>query len=218
MMLSDCFPIWDKLDTATQNALVASAQSRHVSAGAIVHNGTERCTGLILVQRGLLRVFSLSDDGREVTLYRLLERDICLFSASCMIQGLQLDLSIQAEQDTDFWLISPEVYKNLMEQSPALSAFTTRLMAGRFSDVMWLVNQILWKRMDQRVAAFLLEEAALQGADTMRLTHETIANHLGTAREVITRTLKYLRDEGCVELARGTVRITDAAALERLQK
>ena len=197
---------------------MSAAQPRHAANGTLVHNGSENCTGLILVQRGLLRVYLPSADGREITLYRLLERDICLFSASCMINGLQLDLAIQAEQDTNFWLISPEVYKRLMEQSPALAAFTTELTATRFSDVMWLVNQILWKRMDQRVAAFLLEEAALQGTEVLRLTHETIANHLGTAREVVTRTLKYLRDEGCVELARGTVRIKDASALERLQK
>ena len=218
MNISDCFPIWDKLEQGIQTALIASSRLLHANAGDIVHNSAENCTGLILVQHGLLRVYSLSPDGREITLYRLLERNICLFSASCMIRGLQLDLAIQAEQDTDFWLISPDVYKQLMEQSPPLSTFTTELTAGRFSDVMWLVNQILWKRMDQRVAAFLLEESALQGTETLHLTHEAIANHLGTAREVVTRTLKYLRDEGDVELARGIVSITDATALERLQK
>ena len=216
MNLSECFPVWDRLDAPVRQTLEESAQLHHAPVGHIIHDGSENCTGLILIRNGRLRVYSPSEDGREITLFRLLDRDMCLFSASCMIHEMQLELAIQAETETDFWLIPPDIYKAQMEVSPALSAFTSRLTAGRFADVMWLVNQILWKRMDQRLAAFLLEEASLQGSNTLRLTHEAIGRHLGTAREVVTRMLKYLRDEGWVRLSRGEVQITNAQALKRL--
>ena len=212
----DFFPMWNRLDAQTQAALTASARPRQARPGDMLHSGSAECTGLILVRSGQLRAFALSEDGREVTLYRLLERDICLFSASCMVSGLQLDLAIRAERDSAFWLIPAEVYRRLMETSASLSAFTSQLMAGRFSDVMWLVNEILWKRFDRRLAAFLLEERALEGSDRLRLTHEAIGGHLGTAREVVTRMLNDFRDEGLVRLSRGVVEIADADRLRTL--
>ena len=103
-----------------------------------------------------------------------------------------------------------------MEQSAPLSNYTNEVMAARFSEVMWLVEQVMWKSMDKRVAAFLLEEAAIEKTDRLSITHETIANHLGTHREVVTRMLRYLQRENMVKLARGAVEITDRTGLEAL--
>ena len=89
-------------------------------------------------------------------------------------------------------------------------------MATRFSEVMWLIEQIMWKSVDKRLANFLLEEAALENSDVLKLTHETIANHLGTAREVVTRMLRYFQNEGYVKLTRGAVEITDRSGMEEL--
>ena len=103
-----------------------------------------------------------------------------------------------------------------MQESAPLSNFTNEIMATRFSEVMWLMEQIMWKSFDKRLAAFLLEESTLEGDNTLKLTHETIANHLGTAREVVTRMLRYFQTEGMVKLARGTVEITDAEKLRQM--
>ena len=89
-------------------------------------------------------------------------------------------------------------------------------MAARFSEVMWLMEQIMWKSFDKRLAAFLLEESALEETPVLKITHEAIANHLGTAREVVTRMLRYFQSEGMVKLARGTVEITDADKLRQM--
>ena len=218
MQVSDCFPNWSALEPAVREGLTRAALPRHAPRGTLLHNGSSECTGLLLVKSGQLRVFIPSEDGREVTLYRLLERDVCLFSAACLVHDLQVELSIQAQQDTDYWLIPPEVYRRLMASSPALAAFTNQLTAGRFSDVVWLIQQILWKRFDQRRAAFLLEERSLSASDALSMTHEAIANHLGTAREVVTRMLKYFRDEGLVRLGRGSIELTDVRGLEALQE
>ena len=91
------------------------------------------------------------------------------------------------------------------------------LMASRFSEVMWLIEQVMWKSLDKRVAAFLLEEASIEGSSVLKITHEAIANHLGTHREVITRMLRYFQSEGMVRLSRGMVRLLDEDRLRQLQ-
>lgn len=99
----------------------------------------------------------------------------------------------------------------------AVANFTSELMATRFSEVMWLIEQIMWKSLDKRVAAFLLEESAIEGTALLKITHETIANHLGTHREVITRMLRYFQSEGLVKLSRGAIEVTDPVGLSNLQ-
>ena len=217
MELQSCFPIWDKLSAVQQDTILGSLISRQVKKGALIHSGSTDCTGLLLVKSGQLRAYILSDEGREVTIYRLFGRDICLFSASCMLRSAQFDVTIDAEKDTDLWIIPAEVYRRVMEESAPLSNYTNEIMAARFSEVMWLVEQIMWKSMDRRVAAFLLEESAIEGRDRLFITHETIANHLGTHREVVTRMLRYLQDEGLVKLSRGAVELRDLKGLTALR-
>ena len=100
-----------------------------------------------------------------------------------------------------------------MSESVQLSNYTNELMAERFSEVMWLIEQIMWKSLDKRVAAFLLDESAIEDSDELKITHETIANHLGTHREVITRMLRYFQSEGMVKLSRGSITILDKTKL-----
>ena len=216
MEFSSLFPVWNRLTAEQQAALSGSVFSRKVNKGDVIHNGDADCTGLLLVRSGQLRAFILSEDGREITIYRLFERDLCLFSASCMMRSIQFDVVIEAEKDTELWVIPAEIYKHLMAESAPLSNFTNEVMATRFSDVMWLVEQIMWKSLDKRVAAFLLEESALEGSDTIQMTHEMIANHLGTHREVITRMLRYFQSEEIVRLSRGAVRLLDRQRLTEI--
>lgn len=210
------FPIWEQLDKAQQARIESQLLDRSAKKGTFVHGGGKECTGLLLVKRGQLRAYLLSEDGREITLYRLFDRDLCLLSASCMIRSIQFDITIEAEKDTELWVIPPAVYSQIMKQSTAVANFTNELMASRFSEVIWLIDQILWKRFDQRLAGFLLEETNIEGSDTLRLTHETIGNHLGNPREVVTRMLKYFSEEGLVRLSRGMVELCDKKRLQAL--
>ena len=216
MTIDQFFPVWDQLTPQQRELLTASAASRTVSRGTLLHSGSADCVGLFLVRAGQLRAFILSDEGKEVTLYRLFSRDICLFSGACMFSQLSFDIHVEAEQDSLLWVVPPMVYQQLMERSAPLANFTNQLLSGRFSEVMWLLDQILFRRFDSRLAAFLLEESAIQGTDDLSITHERIARHLGSAREVVTRMLKYFQSEGMVSLSRGTVRLTDRAALSAL--
>lgn len=207
------FPVWGKLTPAQQSRILGSVMSRTVKKGTVIHNGSEECTGLLLIKSGQLRAYILSEEGREITIYRLFDRDMCLFSASCMLRSIQFEVVIEAEKDTELWIIPSEVYKGIMEESAPVANYTNELMAARFSDVMWLIEQIMWKSLDKRVADFLLEEASIEESRELKITHEAIANHLGTHREVITRMLRYFQSEGMVQLSRGLVRITDEEKL-----
>ena len=217
MNFPDYFPIWDQLNQDQQGRLQNSVALRSAPKETVLHNGDMDCTGLLLVKSGQLRAYILSDEGREITLYRLFDRDMCLFSASCMMRSIQFEVTIEAEKDSRLWIIPPEVYQRLMEESAPVANYTNELMASRFSEVMWLMEQIMWKSLDKRVAAFLLEEASIEGSSVLKITHEAIANHLGTHREVITRMLRYFQSEGMVRLSRGMVRLLDEDRLRQLQ-
>ena len=216
MDVQDFFPVWAQLTPQQQKILTQSAIRRSIPKGTTLHSGSTECTGLLLVCSGQLRAFILSDEGREITLYRLFERDICLFSASCMLRSMQFEIMIAAEKDTELFIIPADVYQSVAQQSAPAANFTTEIMAGRFSEVMWLMEQIMWKSFDRRLARFLLDESALEGTAVLHLTHETIANHLGTAREVVTRMLRYFQSEGLVRLSRGSLQITNKSGLEAL--
>ena len=216
MRFEDYFPVWDQLKEEQKNRIAGSRITRHVKKGTVIHNENADCTGLLLIRSGQLRAYILSDAGREITIYRLFDMDMCLFSASCMIRSIQFQITIEAEKDTELWSIPAEVYKSVMEESAPLANYTNELMATRFSDVMWLIEQIMWKSLDKRLAGFLLEESAIEDTRKLKITHEIIANHLGSHREVITRMLRYFQDEGMVKLSRGTIVILDANRLQAL--
>lgn len=206
MNFASYFPIWNKLNEQEQALLKNSVYEKNIEAGTLVKSGGD-CLGLMLVKSGQLRAYVQSDDGKEVTLYRLLSRDMCLFSASCMMKNIQFDVSISAEKDTSVWVIPLDVYENLMKNSAIVANYTNELMSARFTDVMWLIEQIMWKSFDKRLAEFLVEESAVEESDELNITHEQIARHLGTAREVVTRMLKYFQMEDMVTLERGVVKI-----------
>ena len=208
-------PVWEKLDQSQQAALISSSVIRSFRRGEMLHNASSGCMGLILVISGQLRVFTISESGREITMYRLFERDICLFSASCMMNSIQFDMNLMAEKDTEVLVIPSDVYKSIMEVSPLLANYTNEVMASRFSDVMWLIDQVMWKSFDKRLADFLLNEANIEGTNILHITHEAIGNHLGNPREVVTRMLKYFAGEGLVRLSRGVIEIIDADGLAK---
>lgn len=217
MTFQEYFPIWDQLRPEQQDKILNSLIFKSVTKGTVLHNGSMDCTGLLLIKSGQLRAYILSEEGREITIYRLFDRDLCLFSASCMLRSIQFEITIEAEKDSELWIIPPDVYQGIMAESAPVANYTNELMASRFSEVMWLMEQVMWKSLDKRLAAFLLDEASIEGTNSLKITHEVIANHLGSHREVITRMLRYFQSEGMVKLSRGMVTILDEDKLQGLR-
>ena len=216
MNFEQYFPVWDKLTPRQQEKIREVTEFQTFKSGTILHDGSPDCLGLLLVRSGQLRAYILSEEGREITICRFFEMDMCLFSASCVMPNMQFDIFIEAEKDSEIWIIPACLYQNLMEESLPVVNYAYALVTSHFSEVVWLMEQIMWKSFDKRLAQFLLEEAAVEGTDSLKITHEKIANHLGTAREVVTRMLRYFQGENMVRLTRGTVDLTDAPALRKL--
>jgi CRP/FNR family transcriptional regulator len=217
MEFSEYLPIWDKLTPQQQERIAGVIEYRKVKKGTQIHDSSAECLGLVMVRSGQLRAYILSEDGREITISRLFEYDVTLLSASCVMPDMQFNVMIEVEKDSEFWSIPACLFKNLADESLAVSNYSRSLLSSNFSELMWLMEQIMWKSVDKRLAAFLLEEARLEESDSLKITHEKIANHMGTAREVVTRMLRYFQNEGMVKLTRGAIDILDYQKLEKLQ-
>ena len=216
MDIANYFPIWDKLTQPQRERIRSTSNLHSVKANTLLHDGGPDCLGLLLVKSGQLRAYMLSEEGREITISRFFEMDICLFSASCVMSNMQFAVFIEAEKDSEVYVIPACLYQNLMDESLPIANYSHNLITNHLSEVMWLMEQIMWKSFDKRLARFLLEEANLEGSNSLKITHERIANHMGTAREVVTRMLRYFQSEGMVKLTRGSVDITDEKKLRKL--
>ena len=216
MGYQEYLPFWNKLDTDQQERIANVIEYRSVKKGTRIHDSSAECLGLVTVKSGQLRAYMLSEDGREVTISRLFEYDVSLLSASCVLPDMQLNVMIEAEKDSEFWSIPACLFKNLIDESIAVSNYSRSLLSGNFSELMWLMEQIMWKSFDKRLAAFLLEEQRLEDSAVLKITHEKIAAHMGTAREVVTRILRFFQSEQMVRLTRGTSELTDIHKLETL--
>ena len=218
MEFAEYLPIWDKLTKAQQDRIAGVVEFRKVKKGTHIHDSSAECLGLVMVRSGQLRAYILSEDGREITISRLFAYDASLLSASCVMPDLQMNVMIEAEKDTEFWSIPACLFKNLVDESLAVSNYSRSLLSSNLSELMWLMEQIMFRSFDKRLAAFLLEESRMDDTKILKITHEKIASHMGTAREVVTRMLRYFQSEGMVALNRGTIEITDEKKLEKLQQ
>ena len=214
-LLKKSFPFWEKLSEKDKLDLMNGAGCAEFKKGQNIHNGTV-CTGIIFVKTGCLRVYILSEEGKEITLYRIFAGDVCVLSASCVLESITFDVYVDAEEDSRCCILSPSSYRKVSELYPEMKIFLLDKTVSRFSEVMWIMQQILFMSFDRRLAVFLLSECEKSGSSEVKLTHEQIAKYMGSAREVVSRMLKYFSSEGYVELSRGGVTVTDFESLKRL--
>ncbi|HZJ78641.1 MAG TPA: Crp/Fnr family transcriptional regulator [Clostridia bacterium] len=210
------FCFWEHLSEEEKRILCENMTMMKFKKGENIHNANENCLGVILIKKGHLRTYMMSEDGRDITLFRLFEDDVCVLSASCIIDTITFDIFIDAEEDSELLLIKSDIFEKLAEKNIYIKNFQHEITSTRFSDVMWTMQQILFMSFDRRLAIFLMDEIAKNGKDEIKLTHEQIARYMGSAREVVTRMLKYFVGEGIVELSRGGVKIIDKNKLREL--
>lgn len=211
----EIFPFWEEITDADRDYICQNSMSITYPKGAGVHDGNE-CSGVIFVCSGSLRLSMISDEGKDITLYRLHRGDMCMLSASCVLKSITFDVFINAEEDSRCYVISGPAYAAVSERNPSIRIFSLEAAVSRFSDVMWVMQQILFMSMDKRLAIFLTDESARTGKDTITLTHEQIARYMGSAREVVSRMLKYFANEGIVEVSRKGIHILDKKRLRKL--
>ena len=210
------FGFWPHLSDRERDLLNAHTHAVHYERGTQVHRGPFDCIGVLLLKKGQLRVYTLSEDGRDVTLYRLFADDIGILSAACTLDSVTFDVYIDAEEDTDVLLTDASAFRRLSDANIYVRCFAYELASKRLSDMLWKMQQVLFLSADRRFAIFLLEESEKRKSEVVRLTHEQMARYMGTAREVVTRLIKYFNQEGWTKTGRGYLRIEDREALRRL--
>ena len=198
-------PFWTALSAAERDMAARAAFLRRYDRGQPIYEGGSGCLGLVCVVSGGVRAYLLSEEGREVTLFRLAPGDVCVLSASCVIRQITFDLHIAAERACELLVLPAEAFERLEGSCEAVRSFVHARTAERFSAAMEAVQRLLFERFDRRLAGFLLAESEKNGAREVRMTHEVVA-----------RTLKRFADAGLVELRRGAVRLTDPARLRAL--
>ena len=215
-LFEQSFPFWKTLSEGEKESFINHSRALSYAGGTTIHDGTE-CSGVFLVRKGSLRVYILSEDGKSITLYRLFAGDMCMLAASCVIQAITFDVFVDAEEDSECVVVYGPAFAELSEQNKDIKIFALETAVTRFSDVMWVIQQVLFMSMDKRLAIFLLDEMAKNGTDTVKLTHEQIAKYMGSAREVVSRMLKYFVSEGIVSSSRGEgIKILDKKRLREL--
>lgn len=212
---SEIFPFWKNISEEDREYICDNSVALSYMKGSSVHGG-DGCSGVIFVRHGCLRLYIMSDEGKDVTLYRIHSGEMCMLSASCVIGAITFDVFVDAEVDSECYIISGPAYSYVAEKNTDIKIFTLETAVSRFSDVMWTVQQMLFMSVDKRLAVFLLDEAARTGSDTISLTQEQIAKYMGSAREVVSRMLKYFSAEGFVEVSRKGVKIIDKSALRKM--
>ncbi|MEI8217229.1 MAG: Crp/Fnr family transcriptional regulator [Eubacteriales bacterium] len=207
---------FNKISMQEQSLLTDTAQIKTYPKNDHLYQGGGECSGLIILLDGQIRAYISSSEGKEITLYRLLSGDTCIMSASCMLKDINFDINLDMEKDCQILLIPSHVFEGLSNKNPLVKEFTLSLVSSRFTDVMWALEQFVFSSMGKRLAGFLVNQSILNSDTKLLLTHEYIANDLGTAREVITRLLKYFQDDGLVLLSRGSLEILDIDKLKKL--
>lgn len=210
-------PFWTSLTEQEKEILRKSAVIRRYEKGSFIHSSDRDCLGMLFILSGEIRTYILSDEGREITLFRLYPNDLCVLSASCVISQISFDTQMTARQDTEILIIPPNITALLKEQNISVRCFLYEQATERFSEVMWAMQQILFKGLDQRLAAFLVEECERTNSNAVRMTHEQIARNISSAREAVARMLKQFTQDGLVELKRGEIIIKDTDGLKRLR-
>jgi len=214
--LEDNLPFWNNLDKSEKALIKNNTTKVFYDKDEILHSAENECLGLLLIQKGGLRVYIMSEDGREVTLYRLSEGDTCVLSASCILNNITFDVMINSETKTEVLQLNVGTFSQLNNQNIYVENFAYKNTVERFSDVMWAIEQILFMSFDKRLATFLIDEIAKNRTTDISLTHEQIAKYLGSAREVVSRMLKTFESQGILKLSRGLIRVTDKEKLKEM--
>lgn len=211
--LRSAFPHLCEGDPLLQQRLAREAVVKRLPAGQYVCHEGDNCGFLPLLLSGRARVHKVAESGRELTLYRIEPGESCVLTASCIMSDIPFPALAITETEVEALLVPATAVRAWMGESAAWRHYMFQLVAHRLADVIAVVEEVAFRRMDARVAALLLEMGAAD--DIARTTHQELAVELGSSREVVSRILRDLENEGMIRRTRGEVLLLDRARLGR---
>lgn len=215
-LFAGAFPFWNKLTDDERDRLINESIEVVYNKGDSIHHSDMECKGIIVVLSGRLRIYMLSEEGREVTLFYIYAGDSCVLSASCLLETIEFEIIIEPVDDVRSIIIPTAVVHPIMENNLHMELYMYKKATERFSDVMWTIQQILFMGADKRVAIFLWDEMLRQKQQVLKITHDEIAKNIGSAREVVTKILKYFVRDGIIIMSRGKIKIVNKTKLQKL--
>ena len=216
-MIKEFFPFINDLSEETQNDLKKYGKISKVNAGKILLSSSDSCDFVPLVIRGVLRVFQVGENGREVTLYRAYSGDTCLLNLVCAQEEIFLSTQVIADDDCEIFIIPKSIFYTKISDTIFWKNFLIETLYKRLSETMIVLEQIAFIRMDKRLAQTLLNLSNQQNG-VISITHEQLAIELGTAREVVSRLLGELQRMNIVRLKRGKIEVVDVVQLKNILK
>lgn len=213
---SHIYPFWDQISDRQKDEFVQNSYTSNYKKGQFVNDSVGKCLGMLAVYEGQLRVYIQSENGKEVTLYRLDDGDVCTLSTSCIIDEITFDVFIEATKDSKIVVTNSSYLNRLYEDNVYVQNYIYKQTTENFSSVMWSMEQILFLSFDKRLASYLYDEMVKTNDNTLVITHDVIAKDLGSAREVVSRMLKYFQKEGYVTLERGKIVVLDKESLLKI--
>jgi CRP/FNR family transcriptional regulator, anaerobic regulatory protein len=207
------FPVFSKAGHDLQTELFEHAKLVEIPVHQFICLEGNQCSGIPLVLEGRARVYKLSESGREITLYRVEPGESCILTASCIMSGVEFPAFVATETDVEALIIPPAIFHRWVNQYDVWSEFLWGMLASRFAEVISLVEEVAFQRVDKRTAEYLLEAADADGM--IKKTHQDISADLGTSREVISRILKEFEHKGFITLSRGEIHAENLNELRR---
>lgn len=207
---------WDSLSEEEKAVLMRGTTGRSYQKNEYIHGFSDACLGMVYVCSGSIRVYTTSEEGREVTLFHISEGECCIMSASCVITGISLDVQLLAEEETEIMAVHSGTVQKLMDSNIYVKCFAYELAVKRFSSVVWVMQEILFARFDVRMARFLLSVYEKTGKLNIQMTQEAIAIEVNSAREVVARMLKQFASDNLIELKRGAIVLKNIDGLKKI--
>ena len=197
------FPFWTQLTEGERETIRGCAYLRRFDAGGLIYAREQECLGLVYVISGTVRSFMLSEEGREILLYRVSAGDCDVLSASCVLKQIEFSAQMVAETDCELLILPAVCLSGIKAENVHLRCFLYAKLGERFSEVMLRMQQMMFHRVDERLGQVLLRKADETGC--VRATHEALAAEISSSREVVSRMLKRMEAAGTVRLGRGSI-------------
>jgi len=207
-------PFWKYLSESDKKLVMDNITKNEIIEGTQLITGSSECSGLFLVNSGRIRAFIVSEEGREITLYRLSSKDLCIMSASCIMSDLNFSVYLEVEDSGILYILPTGIYDSISSRNINVKEFTISVISEKFSQVMNTIDRVFFAGIPRRIAYFLLEQREMNNSDILKFTHDDIAKNIGSVREVVSRTLKDFENKGIIKLSRGKLEILNSKNLE----
>jgi len=212
--LISSYPVLGNIEDPQWINIINSARNMSVTPHTVLFSGTTPCNNFMLILQGVIRIYQVAEDGREMTLYRVQAGDLCVLSLNSMLQNRIFNAIAETETDVTALVLSAEDFHYAMNSSEIFRNYVLSTLTERLCETMYLIQTTAFNHLNMRLACMLGSLFERNQGPILKITHQELAHELGTTREVISRILKEFERQDCVRLSRGQIQLASAEGLQ----